>query len=371
MPVIAFAQALNETAGLRRHLLLGNGFSIALFPNRFRYGSLFEEIDFTQAPVLRQVFAELATQDFEVAIKALREASRVSPLYGASAEVGAQMLEHAELLKDLLVRAIAGRHPARPSDITEEQYRACRQFLAHFVGDTRVSPTGRDIKGRIYTVNYDLLLYWVVLHDELVVRDPEDPFGIRFEETEHLEHDDGFRAPVDDPNAPYVTWEAEGGADSQNIHFLHGGLHLYDYGAELQKKCWERAGGIPLVDQIREALAANKFPLFVAEGSSEGKLNKIRHSGYLQRSLKSFASICRTDSALFIFGHSLAENDEHILSFIERGKVGKVYIGLHGDPGSNSNRAIAARAERFRATRNERHPLDVKFFSSDSASVWG
>jgi hypothetical protein len=66
----------------------------------------------------------------------------------------------------------------------------------------------------------------------------------------------------------------------QTIYFLHGGLHIYDYGHELQKKCWERSGGIPLVDQIRASLNEGRFPLFVSEGSSQGKFERIRHSAY-------------------------------------------------------------------------------------------
>lgn len=284
------------------------------------------------------------------------------------------MRQHAEALKDLLVRAIAGRHPERPSDITEDQYRASRAFLAHFVGDSRDKRAdgGKDLRGQVYTVSYDLLLYWTLLHDEVIQWNADDPLASVLEQTEPLQHDDGFRAPELEPEAPYVTWEAEGAADNQNIHFLHGALHLFDYGADLQKKCWERSGGIPLVDQIRAALDEDRYPLFVSEGDSDGKLIRIRHSGYLQRSLKSFAGICRSPGAsLFIFGHSLAPNDEHVLRQIEKGKIRTLFVSLYGDQASDVNRAIIARAQRFAVARNERYPLDVHFFSAESAAVWG
>jgi hypothetical protein len=372
----SFAETLAETDGGRRHLLLGNGFSIALFPDRFRYGSLLEEADFTRCPEVRKAFDQLGTTDFEVVIKALRDAIALLPLYSADADPPIRMQEHAETLKELLIQAIAGRHPERPSDIAEHQYRACRKFLAHFVGETRDfrAEHGRDRRGNIYTLNYDLLLYWTLLHDQVVEWNTVNPFASTFEQTETLEHDDGFRAPEDDPTAPYVTWEAEGAADGQSIHFLHGGLHLYDYGAELQKKCWERAGGIPLVDQIRAALDGGKFPLFVTEGDSAGKLARIRHSGYLQRSLKSFAGMCRspgTAGSLFIFGHSLAPNDDHALRHIEKGKVAQVYVSLFGDVNSDYNRTIIRRAQRMSAVRNDRNPLSVSFFDATSAAVWG
>jgi hypothetical protein len=321
--IISFAESLAETSAIKRHLLLGNGYSIALFPDRFRYVSLLEQADFTSIPEARQAFDLLQTTDFEVVVRALKDSVALLPLYSGDQIAQAKMIQHAEALKEILVRAIAGRHPDRPSDISEEQYKACRAFLANFVGESRVLMVGgksKDLRANIYSLNYDLLLYWTLLYDQVVNWNAADPLNSIMEQTEELEHDDGFRAPDGDLEAPYVTWDAEGiASDNQNIHFLHGALHLFDFGAELQKRCWERAGGVPLIDQIREALGEGKFPLFVSEGSSAGKLERIRHSGYLQRSLKSFAVNCRMQSAaLFIFGHSLAKNDDNIIRKIEK-----------------------------------------------------
>lgn len=327
--LLSFADALAASEAGKRHLLLGNGFSIALFPDRFRYGSLLEQADFSGFPEARLAFDALNTTDFEIVIKALRDTVSVLPVYTDDDALARRLHEHAEALKDLLVRAIAGRHPERPSDISENQYRACRAFLANFIGENRDrrGERGRDLRGKVYTVNYDLLLYWSLLHDQVIQWNAENPLASVLEQTEPLEHDDGFRAPDQEPDAPYVTWEAEGAADGQTIHFLHGALHLFDHGSELQKKCWERSGGVPLVDQIRAALDEDRFPLFVSEGDSDSKLTRIRHSGYLQRSLKSFAGICRSPgSSLFMFGHSLDPTDEHILRLIEKGRIGTLSL---------------------------------------------
>jgi hypothetical protein len=372
--VISFDEALRETSDVRRHLLLGNGFSIALFPDRFRYGSLLEQANFDDIPEARRAFELLQTTDFEIVVQALKHAVALLPLYSKDALARDKMRQHAEALKELLIHAIAGRHPERPSDVSGAQYKACRAFLAHFVGESRdAKEKGKDLRGNIYTFNYDLLLYWTLLHDQIVNWNAKNPLASVMEETEELEHDDGFRAPEDDPEAPYVTWDAEGTAsDNQNIHFLHGGLHLFDVGAELQKRCWERGGGVALIDQIRQALNDGKFPLFVSEGTSAGKLERIRHSGYLQRSLRSFAAVCRTTgSALFVLGHSLASNDDHAIRKIGTGRVPRAYVSFHGNPESESNRALFGRVERLAAFRNERVPLEVTFFDAASANVWG
>src|SRR3546814_6226682 len=57
-------------------------------------------------------------------------------------------------------------------------------------------------------------------------------------------------------------------AHGQRVHYLHGALHLFDAGAELQKYTWVNTGK-PLLEQAREAMGADKFPLFVAEGRSD------------------------------------------------------------------------------------------------------
>ncbi len=370
---IKFEEALAETSAKKRHLLLGNGFSIALFPDRFRYGALLDQADFTELDEARLVFQSLDTTDFEVVIDALRRTLAVMPIYAHNDAAEGKIAQHIEALKELLVRAIAGSHPERPSDVSEDQYRACRRFLANFVGESRVveNVKKQDYRGKIYSLNYDLLLYWTLLHDQVIRWTGGGPLDVIVEDTEPLLHDDGFRAPPDDLEATYVTWDAEGRASSsQNVHFLHGGLHLFDVGSELQKRCWERSGGIPLIDQIRDALAQGKYPLFVSEGNSAGKLRRIRHSGYLQRSLRSFAETMRVkNTCLFIFGHSLAGNDEHVLGKISRGLIPRMYVSYHGDAAENHR--LVAQAEAMAAMRSREYPLDVAFFNAAEAAVWG
>ncbi|MEP7351092.1 MAG: DUF4917 family protein [Sphingorhabdus sp.] len=368
MPVISFQEALHKTEGLKRHLLLGNGFSIALFPNRFRYGSLlqqaFDDGLFENYPELFEAFNILETTDFEIVLEALIRMTKLLHLYVGDPDPKQKMLDHVERLKEALVTAIAGSHPARLSEISEEQFESCRNFLHNF--------SGKDLPrvGNIYTLNYDLLLYWTILHN------PEPDFStgekIEPEDSELLIHDDGFRNPDDDPDAPYVTWDIDGGSNSQNIHFLHGGLHLFDAAHELQKYCWERAGGVPLMDQIKQALDEERYPMFVSEGDSDSKLEKIMHSGYLSRSFKSLAGVCQTNSAnstLFLYGHSLADSDNHILSLIEEGKIRSVFISIFGNENDEWNKALVERAKLLPAKRDN-YPLTVHLYDAASATVW-
>ena len=268
----------------------------------------------------------------------------------------ARIIDDSEKLKIDLIQAVAGRHPARPNDIADQRYVACRTFLSHFVGETA--------DGKIYTMNYDLLLYWALMHEG------EDPAQLIA-----LKHDDGFRKDQEDYDAPYVEWQGEGAAHGQNIHYLHGALHLFDAGYQLQKYTWVNTGKA-LVDQANEALKKNLFPVFVAEGGSKSKLTKIQHSAYLHHNFKSFAGACRTKptggTALFVFGHSFAENDAHVLDHIGRGKIAHLFVSLHGDPMTNGNVAIRIGVDRIVALRPTSFPaLKVDYFDAASAKVWG
>lgn len=338
MKLMSFSTALEASRQCtKKHLLLGNGFSIACRPDIFVYGKLFEQADFSKLSTsAKKAFNALDTQDFEKVIQALRDAKAVLAAYdGVPSKLLATLQDDADGLRELLVQTIASSHPAQPGDIEEHEYAACRQFIANF--------------DSVYTLNYDLLLYWAQMHTEEGVPPSSD---------------DGFRKPEDDYDAAYVTWEP-GNSHKQNTWFLHGALHLFDAGTEIQKYTWVNTG-TRLIEQIRDALKRDYFPIFVAEGTSNEKLIRIRHNDYLAKAYRSFTEI---GGALFVYGHSLAENDEHYLKRIERGKLSQLYVGIYGDPDSPANKAIIARAKRMNIPRR-RSVLNVQFFDASSAKVW-
>ena len=336
MRLLRFSEALDRLHQHKRcHLLLGNGFSIACRHDIFSYDALLDRAEFGSPDALaRAVFDVLETRDFEEVMNALRNAAKLVRHVSPENQGLADMLMHTvEDLREVLVHTISDHHPDMPSDIAVNAYAACRRFLSSF--DT------------VYSLNYDLLLYWALMQDEIP---PSVP------------HDDGFRQP-DEPDTPYVTWEVEQ-SDSQNVFYLHGALHLFDAGAELQKYTWSRTG-VRLIDQVRQALEQSLYPLLVAEGTSRQKKAKIMHSNYLSRGYRSLPHVT---GGLLIFGHSLAENDEHILRLIERGRAAYIVVGIYGDKDSPTNRRIKERALRFAAARRGRV---VEFFDAADAHVWG
>lgn len=269
-------------------------------------------------------------------MRALRTAELLARVYRpADVSLAADFLRDANGLRDVLALAIAQNHPERPSDISDHSYGLCRTFLVNF--------------DDIYTLNYDLLLYWALMQEELATE---------------IQFDDGFRSP-DDGEAEYVTWDVEK-TDGQTIFYLHGALHLFDAGPELQKYTWSNTG-VALIDQIRTALGANLYPMIVAEGTSAEKLSRILHSSYLGRGYRSFSKI---GGSLYVYGHGMNPNDDHWYRLIEKGKLKRLFVGVFGDPNSPNNRALVARGLRLQELRPARSPLEVALFDAASARVW-
>lgn len=345
-PLRDFSSCISEARATGHiHALLGNGFSRACRDDIFAYGALFDRATFSRlSPNCRAVFDSLNTTDFEVVIRALKSAAFVLETYDAEQTALTELLRaDADGLREVLVAAIADSHPDWPGEIAPEKFAACKQFLSNFE--------------RIYTLNYDLLLYWAFMQEELFPA---------------LDCDDGFRRP-ESGQEEYVTWEVEN-SYNQKIYYLHGALHLFDSGPELQKFTWKNTG-IRLKDQVRAALANSKYPLFVSEGTSREKLERIKHSGYLHRGL---VSMPKVSGSMFVYGLSFASNDDHVLHMLEIGKISHLYVGIYGDPSTphsqqiiaRSNRLVEARRTRFAGRRNTNN-LEVHFYSAESANLWG
>jgi len=192
-----------------------------------------------------------------------------------------------------------------------------------------------------------LLLYWALLHNE---------------PGQEIPSDDGFREP-EEPGQDYVTWCVEN-TNTQNVFYLHGALHLFDAGDELKKYTWSRTN-IPLMTQIRGAIDGGMFPVFVAEGSSKDKLERLNHSGYLNRGIRSFANI---GGALFVYGFAFKENDDHIIKLIAKSKLNKLFVGLYGNVDSTDNKQLIAVVNSLAGTAKS---LETYYYDAESAKVWG
>lgn len=304
-------------------LLIANGFSQAWDYNVFNYINLLDKADFADRDLqLRGLFEKSGTYDFERIMDQLVSAERVLESYRSDDEILSNIKSDQEVLKSALVAAVAETHPDLPNDITDEQFVSVRSFLIQF--------------SSIFSLNYDLLFYWARNKNDL--------------EPEGYETDDGFRWPE--------VWCGHG--TNQQVHFLHGGLHIFDTGTQIKKHTFKAYEGVTIIEKVRQNLELGKFPLFVSEPSYEKKKEKIEHNPYLNYC---FQSLSELEGTLFIFGHSMDENDKHIFDQINKSKVSKVFVSIYGDETTDENRRTIANARSF---------IDspVEFYESESTPVW-
>lgn len=172
--IYTFEECIALAGTAKKHLMLGNGFSVSLFPKIFNYKTLAENIESER---INMLFDAIDTHDFEFVMRRLLEAVDIVKHYETSEKITNNIHDDIEELKKTLIQVISKSHPPKPSEITESQYENCRKFLVNFE------------KGKTYTFNYDLILYWVLMH----FRDNEEL---------KLSCDDGFRYPHEDDYVP-------------------------------------------------------------------------------------------------------------------------------------------------------------------------
>jgi hypothetical protein len=350
--IYSFAEALEASgtftnAASKKRLLLGNGFSMACFGN-FGYKTLYERVRQLGIPEkVEKAFEKYGETNFEAILRLLDDSAWMAENYDlVPGGIESDMRKDYETLKLALTTAITEVHPENRTLIPSEKYSACHSFISSF--------------DDIYTVNYDLLLYWTSLSQE--------PFAFNdsFSKDEDTLGNDCEYMP-----RPII--------DAKGLFFLHGALHLYSDGKVVRKRVWKDTD-VPLVSQIRAALESKKYPLVIAEGHSDLKLAQIQGSGYLSNCLRKFQGI---QGHLFTFGHSMSEQDQHLVDIISKNEeLRYLWIGIRGDFSKPANQKLYDLAQGMQERRSDHvagskskskkdRSLTVNFYDADSAKIWG
>jgi hypothetical protein len=261
-------------------LLLGNGLSRNIWPD-FDYRSLYDKaVGGTKHGGLSELdvrlFEELGTTNFERVL--------------------------AELSAAILVARVCGVGPAP----FEARYRSVQEALGAAVRSAHLEhlEVSRDslltirtaLKGfkRVFTTSYDLILYWAMALD-------------------------GFRGFCDcfwandrnefDPSKMDIKekWTP--------IFFLHGALHLIVQGNGVTRKLTRDDKA--LIQRFGAPIPGDPDarPLLISEGSARDKLLAIEANDYLACALE---TLQERDDSLVVFGHSLGEQDRHLIDAINR-----------------------------------------------------
>lgn len=337
--ILDFADALakSATSGGKPSVLLGNGFSRG-FSNEFAYARLRDVVPMSTLTISKdELFANAGSDDFETVILHLQRSARLLRLYSStSASIAKRMEDDSDVVKHSLIDAITNVHPDSAWSIPDSKYAPARRFLGNFWA--------------IFTLNYDLLLYWTVLQRQL---------------PPPVVQKDSFGRPT--AGAP-LTWSPPSHAFSQQIFYLHGAVHLYVRNKRVRKL--ELANG-NLLQQLQTNLNSGRYPLVVTEGSREDKEDRIARSAYLTYCHERLRTL---KGDLFIHGVSMSANDAHIFDAVadKENRVRRVFVGLHG-PSSPARNAVELQAKLLSDARkaNGGRRLTVRFYDSNSASVWG
>jgi hypothetical protein len=88
--------------------------------------------------------------------------------------------------------------------------------------------------------------------------------------------------------------------------------------------------------------------------------------------MRGLTSLREIGQPVIIYGHSLADNDRHVLEQLVHGRVPAVFVSVYGDPSTEANQKVIERAMRMREQRSLAggSPLHVDFFDATTAPVW-
>lgn len=307
--IITFDEVLKQTNPDKRFLLLGNGFSMSYDFNRFSFTSLLESaikegIIMENSPI-HKMFINLETADFEYIMRLLEDTSKTISCYSndeCSEEIKNKLIKDTYNLKQYLVDIITNNHPEKITVIDDLEFINTMGFISNFK--------------KIYTLNYDLLLYWTTI--KLNEKEKKDIFK------------DGFGLSTD--NEYEIVYRNKKDNHGQNVFYLHGALHLFDKKTDFLKITYKETH--PLKEQILDKLNKNIYPIFISEGTAENKRNKIIHNALLNSAYKSLQTIGNSRSnedSLILFGTILKSNDEHIKQAVMDNSINKIYIGVNPD----------------------------------------
>lgn len=326
------------TKGIR--LFLGNGFSQAYY-GKFSYTTLYEAVkNEKKNKNINKLFNHFGTSNFEAVLSFLKHAQFLFETYKIKST---EIVEDYNRVRDALAEAILKVHPEKTTVIPEKNKMNCYNFLKQF--------------DDIYTVNYDLLLYWTLLTNP------------------QLEFSDYFFKDGDTPEG-YCEYFEDGSKKEKKVFFLHGGLHLFIKNGKTLKKVW--GNEMPLIGQIKREIENGYYPWVVAEGNHESKLQQIKSNPYLDHA---FGKFSRQQGQLFTFGFSFSEQDTHIINAIVKNcAIRYMWIGVRGklsDPKNAqlleaSNRIIFERKKLVKnVIKPARGPLEINFFDAGNMDIWG
>jgi hypothetical protein len=271
-------------------LLLGNGASVAVW-EKFRYSSHYERAQSDDVPNKlvdedTRIFDSLKTKNFEEVLRNLMISGRINRILGLDLTKIKERYDH---IRQALIDAVCAVHvpwETMMPDVLEK------------IGTSLIE------YNTIFSTNYDLLVYWALMcHKKQGFK---DYFWSR-------------KFDVSDTSLYH---------QSCRVIFLHGALHLF---VDADGNTWKRKndGVFNLLELFRMPYGSKRTtPLFITEGNAEQKLRAIQQSDYLYFAFRQFEE---NDRPLVVLGHSLSEEDAHLIKVIQKWCSRQIAFGIYSD----------------------------------------
>lgn len=327
----------------QHHLLMGNGFSMAYDPKIFSYNALHQFVEKVDNDLLSKLFDVVKTKNFEIVMQQLNNFCELITAFGS--EKDSALLEQVQAasndMKTSLIKAVKELHPEHVFKISDEEHETCAKFLNQYL----------ENGGKVFTTNYDTLLYWVLMRNNIV--NHVDGFG-RDREDDEEDFDT-------EPEYSELRWGKH--RDTQNTFYLHGALPIFDAGISIVKEQYDTENY--LLEKIEKRMAKGDYPVFVAAGGEEEKLRHIMHNRYLTYC---YEQLCNIEGSLVTFGFNFGEYDRHIIGAINAAakhgkkifpKLNSVYIGVYSDDDKKHIESISYLFQ-----------CKVNMFDATTAKVW-
>jgi len=330
-----------------KHLLLGNGFSMSYDKKIFSYNALSDFVTKTKDKLLHKLFGIIETANFETVMRELDLFRKLASEFSDDKKLVRKINKARDSLKKNMLDAITELHPENVFKIPEKSSRKCAEFLRIYL----------DSNGHVFSTNYDLLLYWVLMRNQNQIANIVDGFGKEYIPKDADEYDLNY-----EPEFGGLEWGPN--QANQHVHYVHGALHIFDEGISIIKEIYDEGY---LLENIKKRIDNKEYPVFVTAGDGKQKLAHILHNQYLDYCYKTLTSIT---GSLVVFGFGFGKYDEHIIEAINKAAKGQkgdkfdklwsVYIGVYS---KDDEIHINSVLRKFKCKK-------VHLFDSKTAEIW-
>ena len=327
-----------------KHLLLGNGFSMAYSSEIFSYNALYSFIENLDNKVLSKLFNIINTKNFELVMQQIDNFILMAKAFSSDKSFIKKLKKANRELQESLISAIKELHPEHVFAVLEEQSESCFSFLSDYL----------DNDGKVFSTNYDLLLYWVLMRN--ASKSAIDGFGKELENEEEVKKGEN-------PEFSELIWGPN--KEKQSVFYVHGALHLFDSGIDIIKEVYTTEAY--LLENVQKRLDKKHYPIFVTAGNGQEKLNHIVHNQYLTNCYDNLSNIT---GSLVTFGFNFGEYDLHLIDAINRaakfrkddnrdGKLYSIYIGVYSKKDMNHIESI-----------KDKFNCKVNLYNASTANIW-